>query len=91
IPVPQPAKGSQPVMRMAALQVQPRGSLIDHTTWYERVNDDPAHTPHAFVMGPPGSGKSAVLEGFTKGREGQSFVIQPNRNLGEWLNVPVVQ
>lgn len=93
IPVPPtpPARGSQPVMRMAALAPQAKGSLIDHTTWYEQVNDDPSHVPHGFVMGPPGSGKSALMEAFTKGREGQSFIIQPNRQIGEWLNVPVVQ
>lgn len=92
IPVPQIARGSQPVMRMAALApASSNSALIDHTTWYEQVNDNPEHVPHAFVMGPPGSGKSALMEAFTKGREGQSLIIQPNRKVDEWLNVPVVQ
>lgn len=91
IPVPPPAKGSQPVMRMAALQPQSRGALLDHLTWYEQVNDNPEHMPHMLVIGAPGSGKSALMEAFTKGREGQSFIIQPNRKVDEWLNIPVVQ
>lgn len=92
IPVPPPARGSQPVMRMAALQAPAqKGSIIDHLTWYEQVNDNPVHVPHMLVIGGMGSGKSALMEAFTKGREGQSFIIQPNRKIDEWLNVPVVQ
>lgn len=91
--MPVPRHAPAPVLRMATIS-QPastRGALIDHSTWYGLVNDDPVHVPHMFVMGPPGSGKSALMEAFTHGREGQSFVIQPNRKLDEWINVPVVQ
>lgn len=87
----QRAPAEAPVLRLSSAGEQPRVARPTWQAWFERVQDHPQHLPHAFVMGPPGSGKSALMEALARTREGPVFVIQPNRQLGEWDGVPVVQ
>jgi len=59
--------------------------------WWPLVQEQPDKRPHALVLGPSGQGKSWLMEAFSRTRDGQLLVIQPNKRLGDWQGIAVVQ
>jgi hypothetical protein len=78
-----PATGATVALRPA--------TPLPMASWWPLVQDQPDKHPHALVLGPSGQGKSWLMEAFSRTRDSQVLVIQPNKRLDDWQDISVVQ
>lgn len=74
----------------ATVALRPATSL-PMASWWPLVQDQPDKRPHALVLGPSGQGKSWLMEAFSRTRDSQVLVIQPNKRLDDWQGISVIQ
>lgn len=81
-PAPTPAQAA-PVSAAPPAVLKPR-------QWLAALNDEPDRAPHSLIVGPSGAGKTTLATAILSKRQGQSVVLSPKVNAGNWRGAEVV-
>ena len=58
--------------------------------WLQMVNNEPDRAPHTMVIGPSGAGKTTFTAAMLGRRTGDTLVLSPKVNAGNWRGAEVV-
>ena len=90
----------RPMLPSAAPSAAPTRPARGHTPagteplrprqWLQMVNNEPDRAPHTMVIGPSGAGKTTFTAAMLGRRTGDTLVLSPKVNAGNWRGAEVV-